>query len=98
MIIQNFIKLKKLHHNKIIHGDINPGNILKVEGEGKDKYMLIDFDYAFKNGMHKIAVIANNFLNRAYSLRPLKIESPRTIMLQYTFKLDKDTKKKDEKS
>lgn len=54
--------------------------------------------YAFKNGMHKIAVIANNFLNRAYSLRPLKIESPRTIMLQYTFKLDKDTKKKDKNS
>lgn len=50
--------------------------------------------YAFKNGMHKVAVISSNFLNRAYSLRPLKIEAPRTIMLQYTFKLDGDTKQK----
>lgn len=40
---------------------------------------------------HKIAVISNNVGNRIYSLRPLKIESPRTIMLQYTFKLDKNT-------
>lgn len=36
---------------------------------------------------HKIAVIGTNILNRSYSLRPLKIEPPRTIMLQYTFKL-----------
>ncbi|HNS41593.1 MAG TPA: TonB-dependent receptor [Taishania sp.] len=37
---------------------------------------------------HKIAVICANLLNKSYSLRPLKIESPRTLMLQYTFKLD----------
>ncbi len=42
------------------------------------------------NEKHKIAVIGANIFNRAYSLRPLKIESPRTIMLQYTFKLDKN--------
>lgn len=40
---------------------------------------------------HKLAIISANVLNNAYSLRPLKIESPRTIMLQYTFKLDKNT-------
>lgn len=45
--------------------------------------------YAF-NEMHKIALISSNLLNRSYSLRPLKIEPPRTIMLQYTFKLDKN--------
>lgn len=39
---------------------------------------------------HKLAVISANILNRVYSLRPLKIEQPRTIMLQYTFKLDKN--------
>lgn len=40
---------------------------------------------------HKLAIISANVLNNTYSLRPLKIESPRTIMLQYTFKLDKNT-------
>jgi len=42
------------------------------------------------NDMHKIAIISANLLNRAYSLRPLKVEAPRTIMLQYTFKLDRN--------
>lgn len=39
---------------------------------------------------HKIAVIGSNIFNRSYSLRPLKIEPPRSIMLQYTLKLDKN--------
>jgi hypothetical protein len=43
------------------------------------------------NEKHKFALVASNLLNRSYSLRPLKIESPRTIMIQYTFKLDKNT-------
>ncbi len=37
--------------------------------------------------IHKFALIGSNILNRSYSLRPLKIEAPRTIMLQYTCKL-----------
>jgi len=36
---------------------------------------------------HKIALISNNVTNRWYSLRPLKAEPMRTIMLQYTLKL-----------
>lgn len=36
---------------------------------------------------HKIALISNNFLNRTYSLRPLKAEPMRTFMIQYTLKL-----------
>jgi hypothetical protein len=36
---------------------------------------------------HKFALIGSNILNRSYSLRPLKIEAPRTIMIQYTCKL-----------
>ena len=39
------------------------------------------------NAKHKLALIGSNILNRSYSLRPLKIEPPRTIMLQYTYKL-----------
>jgi iron complex outermembrane receptor protein len=37
---------------------------------------------------HKLAIIGSNILNRSYSLRPLKIEAPRTIMVQYTLKLN----------
>ena len=42
------------------------------------------------NDKHKLAIISTNIANRTYSLRPLKIEQPRTVMLQYTFKLDKN--------
>ena len=40
--------LNELHDTGIIHGDINPGNIIKVDGKDgeADKYMLIDFDMA----------------------------------------------------
>ena len=40
------------------------------------------------NESHKLALIGTNILNRTYSLRPLKIEPPRTITVQYTFKLE----------
>jgi outer membrane receptor protein involved in Fe transport len=36
---------------------------------------------------HKISLISNNFLNRWYSLRPLKAEEMRTIMLQYVLNI-----------
>jgi outer membrane receptor for ferric coprogen and ferric-rhodotorulic acid len=42
--------------------------------------------YSF-NEQHKIALIGSNIFNRSYSLRPLKIEAPRSIMVQYTLKL-----------
>ena len=42
------------------------------------------------NEKHKVALISANVANKTYSLRPLKIEQPRTIMLQYTYKLDKN--------
>ncbi len=45
--------------------------------------------YAFSK-KHKIALISSNLFNSTYSLRPLKIEPPRTVMLQYTFKLDQN--------
>jgi iron complex outermembrane receptor protein len=42
---------------------------------------------------HKLAIIGTNIFNRSYSLRPLKIEAPRTIMIQYTWKLEGKAKK-----
>lgn len=45
----------------------------------------ISFEFAQQ---HKISLISNNLLNRWYSLRPLKAEQMRTIMLQYVLNLD----------
>lgn len=42
------------------------------------------------NKKHKIALIGTNVLNKTYSLRPLKIEQPITIMAQYSFRLGED--------
>ena len=39
--------------------------------------------YQFRK-LHKIALISSNILNRTFSLRPLKVEPMRTIMLQYS--------------
>lgn len=36
------------------------------------------------NEMNKIAIIGNNLLNREYMIRPLSIEAPRTVAVQYT--------------
>lgn len=62
--------------DKIIIGDNKKGNIV----------MDIRLSYQI-SPIHKIAIISNNFLNREYSLRPLKIEAPRTISIQYTLKV-----------
>jgi iron complex outermembrane receptor protein len=35
------------------------------------------------NDHHKISIVVNNLFNTAYTLRPMKIESPRTTSLQY---------------
>jgi iron complex outermembrane receptor protein len=40
------------------------------------------------NKQHKIAIISANLLNRVYSLRPLRAEAPRTVMVQYSYKLE----------
>jgi hypothetical protein len=42
--------------------------------------------YEFRK-RHKVSLICNNFLNRTYSLRPLKVEEMRSIMLQYVLNI-----------
>lgn len=39
------------------------------------------------NEHHEVSLISNNFLNNIYSLRPLKAEPMRSIMVQYIFKM-----------
>lgn len=49
-------------------------------------FHVIDARAGYKINVHqKISVIANNLLNTAYFLRPLKIESPRNIAVQYVY-------------
>lgn len=42
------------------------------------------------NKKQKVAIIGTNIFNKSYSLRPLKIEQPLTLMLQYSFRLGED--------
>lgn len=45
---------------------------------------IFDFRMSYKlSDRHKISLICSNLLNKAYSLRPLKIEAPRTTTIQY---------------
>ncbi len=39
------------------------------------------------NDHHEISLISNNFMNKSYSLRPLKAEPIRNLMVQYVFKM-----------
>lgn len=43
-------------------------------------------NYSF-NEKHKLSFVAKNLLNKTYSLRPLKIEAPRSMVVQYTLTL-----------
>jgi iron complex outermembrane receptor protein len=40
-----------------------------------------------KKRTHKFSIIAKNFMNKTYSLRPLKIEAPRSIVFQYNLRI-----------
>jgi len=57
-------------------------------GEDKRGTVVMDIRLSYQiTPLHKIALISNNFLNKEYSLRPLKIEAPRTFSIQYTLKV-----------
>src|SRR5690554_5447903 len=56
--------------------------------ENQKGVWIVDLRVSFAfNKQHKVSLVASNLLNNSYSLRPLKIESPRTLMFQYTLKL-----------
>ena len=57
--------LNELHITGIMHGDINPGNIIKVDGKDgeADKYMLIDFDMAQKSQQGKELHDSDKYVN-----------------------------------
>lgn len=56
--------------------------------ENKNKAVVIfdaRFGYEINEG-NRISIVVNNIANKVYSLRPMKIESPRTVAVQYVWK------------
>ncbi|MFT7613010.1 MAG: outer membrane cobalamin receptor [Parvicellaceae bacterium] len=54
------------------------------------KFGVVIFDARFGvniNDKMKLSVVVNNVLNKEYSLRPMKIERPRTTAIQYVYKI-----------
>jgi iron complex outermembrane receptor protein len=76
-------------------------NTTKLAGGTIQPILYMDYFYNNNNGKwvfdlrasytindhHQVAIIGNNLLNNVYSLRPLKAEQMRAIMLQYILKL-----------
>lgn len=49
-------------------------------------FEVIDLRVAYQlSDKHKLSMIVNNLLNTDYSLRPMKIEAPRTTSIQYVY-------------
>ncbi len=52
-------------------------------------FSVFDVRMGYKlNKKHKVSLVCNNIFNTVYFLRPLKIESPRTVALQYVLTLE----------
>jgi len=69
-------------------GTIQPILYMDYFNNHNNGNIIMDLRISFEIGQrHKISLISNNFLNRWYSLRPLKAEEMRTIMLQYVLNL-----------
>ncbi len=67
-------------------GQVVPDKI--IIGDNKRGNIVMDMRLSYQiSPAHKIAIICNNILNREYTLRPLKIEAPRSISIQYTLKV-----------
>lgn len=65
-----------------------PTGIIEYREENNSGTLVFDarVSYTYKK-KYSIAIIANNLTNLEYSLRPLKIEAPRTVFLQLTASL-----------
>jgi iron complex outermembrane receptor protein len=65
----------------------NPGiNQWRAEHTTGDYVFDLRLGYKFSD-KQRVAIMANNVLNREYAIRPLSIEEPRMTMIQYTLSL-----------
>ena len=54
--------------------------------ETHKNFSVFDARLSYKlTGKHKLSIVCNNVFNKAYFLRPLKIEPPRTTAIQYVY-------------
>jgi iron complex outermembrane receptor protein len=73
---------------KATGGSLQPVEYMDYFYNYNNGVWVMDFRLSYSFGaFHKIAIISNNFTNKTYSLRPLKAEQMRTVLLQYTFKM-----------
>jgi hypothetical protein len=64
----------------------NPGIIPWRETHTKGDYVC-DLRLGYEWKKHRLSLVMNNVLNRAYSMRPLAIEEPRSLFIQYSIQL-----------
>lgn len=68
-------------HNISTIQDIRFMDYFRANNHG---HWIFDARMSFQiNRHHKLSLVINNLFNKSYSLRPLKIEAPRSILLQY---------------
>ncbi|MBN2481421.1 MAG: TonB-dependent receptor [Bacteroidales bacterium] len=69
-------------------GTLQPIRYIDYFNEHNNGNHVIDlrFGYEFAE-KHRFSIIVNNLLNRTYSLRPLKAEEMRSVILQYLLKI-----------
>jgi len=74
-------------------GTIQPILYMDYFNNHNNGNIVLDLRISFELAQrHKISLLSNNFLNRGYSLRPLKAEQMRTIMLQYVLNLGRSVR------
>ncbi len=69
-------------------GSLQPVKYMNYFYHHNNGNIIFDFRISHTfNGKHKFSIICDNLLNRWYSLRPLKAEPMRKIMVQYALKI-----------
>jgi hypothetical protein len=73
---------------KAAGGSIQPIEYMDYFYTHNNGQWVFDLRAGYKiNDHNEVSLISNNFMNSSYSLRPLKAESLRNIMLQYVLKI-----------
>ena len=68
LLISLIPKLKRMHDLGIIHGDLHPGNVARLNSSGKKDYGLIDFGRAFFNDEYSDKPKRSGYLKEQYRI------------------------------
>jgi hypothetical protein len=73
---------------KAAGGTIQPIEYMDYFYSNNTGQWIFDFRAGYEiNENHSVSVISSNVMNNSYSLRPLKAEPVRNVMVQYVFKM-----------